>query len=296
MSWPADWSQSAWQWLGFVGTIVAVGCVGFWLLIEVVESEDFVIAASEASRRAALIGAFASLARFSALLVDANGVARQQQIALSTLMVQQSSTLGLRALLLLIAPIAFLLSSVSRGSSGSRLAAALSTVAPGIIDIGTSLARGRWRGALHPTHLIAAGLWIGTLFVIVAAVPILASVRESGSTQVRSRFVRSLIHAFSPMALACAAVLAISGLLSAMPRLGHVDALWTSAYGVVLCAKLTLLALLFALGAWNWRRVKPALDTPVGLETLGRSSAAELVVALGVTLVSAVLVTLPVGK
>jgi putative copper export protein len=48
-----------------------------------------------------------------------------------------------------------------------------------------------------------------------------------------------------------------------------------------------------ALGAWNWRRVRPRLGSEDSVAEIRRSSAMELAVAAVVLAVTAVLVNLP---
>ena len=48
-----------------------------------------------------------------------------------------------------------------------------------------------------------------------------------------------------------------------------------------------------ALGAWNWRRVRPALGAAPGAGRLRRSATAELLIGAALLGVTAVLVALP---
>ena len=101
------------------------------------------------------------------------------------------------------------------------------------------------------------------------------------------------MRAFSPVALACAGVVAVTGVAAAWWHLGALSALWTSAYGRTLLLKLGLLTLVAAIGAYNWRRVRPTLGHEPGARRLQRSSAAELAVGALVVTVTAVLVATP---
>jgi putative copper export protein len=79
-------------------------------------------------------------------------------------------------------------------------------------------------------------------------------------------------------------------------HLKYVAALWTTSYGYTLIAKLGVVAVVVALGAWNWRRMTPKLSAEEAAHELRRSSAAELVFAGVVLLLTAVLVSLPGPK
>jgi copper transport protein len=133
-------------------------------------------------------------------------------------------------------------------------------------------------------HILGAAGWLGSLlWVVVAAV---------GPGRSASR-VASLVHAFSPAALAFAAIVAITGVVSAWLRLGALSALWGSGYGQVLLVKLALIVLLTFVGFHNWRRVRPTLGTNEASVRLERSAKLELGVGLLIILVTAVLVATP---
>jgi copper transport protein len=105
----------------------------------------------------------------------------------------------------------------------------------------------------------------------------------------------ALVGAFSPWALACAAVAAATGGVSAWLHLGAPAAFWSTAYGRTLLVKLALVAPVAATGAYNWRRLRPALAA--GREDvtrlLARTATVELVVAALVLAATAVLVATP---
>jgi len=63
--------------------------------------------------------------------------------------------------------------------------------------------------------------------------------------------------------------------------------------GYTLIAKLWVVALVFALGAWNWRRQRPTLGSEAAAASIRRSATAELTVAAIVLVITAVLVSLP---
>ena len=101
------------------------------------------------------------------------------------------------------------------------------------------------------------------------------------------------MRAFSPMALAGAAVVAVTGILNVVFQLGAISEVWSTGYGRALLIKLALLAGVGALGFYNWRRVLPGLGDDAGTHRLRRSARAELGLGLVVLLVTAVLVALP---
>jgi Putative copper export protein len=100
----------------------------------------------------------------------------------------------------------------------------------------------------------------------------------------------ALIGVFSPIALACAAAVIITGLGSAWLRVGSLAALWGSAYGRVLLIKLVVVSLLVVAGAYNWQRVTPSLLHEGGAGRMRRSAVAELTIGALVLAVTAVLI------
>lgn len=141
-------------------------------------------------------------------------------------------------------------------------------------------------------HVLSAGAWLGSLFVVL-----FAGMRAAGTEgEGRARGVAGLVNAFSPVALASAAVLAATGVFAAAMQLDSVAALWQSGYGRTLLVKLALLSVVFATGAYNWKRVQPALGEETAVGRLRRSAGVELTVGALVLLVTAVLVaTAPPG-
>lgn len=138
-------------------------------------------------------------------------------------------------------------------------------------------------------HVLAASAWLGTLFWLAAAG--LGAPLRDGTR--RADHVAALVGAFSPVALLSAAVVALTGVVTAWQRLDRVADLWTTPYGQVLFRKLVLVGVVALVGAYNWRRVRPALGTDAATGRLRRSMWTELCVGLLVLLATAVLVATP---
>ncbi len=143
-------------------------------------------------------------------------------------------------------------------------------------------------------HVLAAGGWLGSLFAMVAVgVPVALSLSAERNLPAAS-LVAELVNAFSPTALAFAAIVVITGVTSAWLRLQSVSALWRSTYGRVLLVKLVFVALVLAGGAFNWLRMRGALrDSVAGQDAthrFHRSGMFELVAGALVIAVTAILV------
>jgi len=139
-------------------------------------------------------------------------------------------------------------------------------------------------------HVLGAALWLGTLgWILAAALPTLRTARA----EERDGAVATLFHAFHPVALAGVALVVVSGGVSAWLRLGGLAPLVASRYGQVLLVKLTLLAVVGALGAFNAVRLLPTLGAAESTIRIRRSATAEVAIALAIVAVTAVLVAIP---
>ena len=93
---------------------------------------------------------------------------------------------------------------------------------------------------LDAAHVLAAGLWAGTLTALAL------TVRSRGAWA-------RLLPRYSTLALWCVLTLAATGVIDAAVRLGSVSALVDTGYGRIVLAKVTVLAGLVCLASW-WRR------------------------------------------
>ena len=155
--------------------------------------------------------------------------------------------------------------------------------------------------ATQVLHLIGAGGWVGSLALLTLlaipaarALPVDATSAAPGDAPDNpDARVAGLVRAFSPTALAFAALLGVTGLVTAWDHLGGFAPLWQSTYGRTLLIKLGFLSVAVATGAYNWRRVLPVLGEPHASARLRRSSLIELTAAVLVIAVTAVLVASP---
>jgi copper transport protein len=142
-------------------------------------------------------------------------------------------------------------------------------------------------------HVVAASAWLGALLsLLFAAWPLVRGVR--GMDAIGSGpLVASLVRSFHPVALTCAAIVVVSGLVAAWLRLPTVGSLWESTYGRVLLIKLAFVAVVVILGGLNWRRMLPSLGDEAAARRITRTASAELTIAALVLAVTAVLVSTP---
>lgn len=144
--------------------------------------------------------------------------------------------------------------------------------------------------AVDAAHVLAAGGWIGTLaFVAFVAIPATAPL----DADTRPRLVREIVTTFSNIALVCVAIILLSGVASSWIQMRSVTALWTSPYGRMLLLKLGLVALVAGAGAYNWRVATPRLLAAGGVSRMRAVMTMELLFAVCVLGVTAVLVATP---
>jgi len=156
----------------------------------------------------------------------------------------------------------------------------------------TNLFYSQWARAVNPIHRLAGGLWIGTLFIMLAAGFTAILTSELDAVR-RGQLAASMVARFSPLALSAFAVLATSGLITAWKHIKRIDNLWTTSYGWTLIAKLCVVLIVVGLGAWNWRRQRPLMGTESAASVLRRSATAEVIAATVVLIITSVLVSLP---
>jgi len=148
----------------------------------------------------------------------------------------------------------------------------------------------RWKAVLvtaDGVHTLAAGTWIGSLALILWVG------RPAGRSTAGLELYAEQIRNFSPMAIVSVAALLSMGVVLAWTHLTAVSDLWTETYGRILSAKIAVAGAVFAAGFVNWRRGIPALGTEAGAQAIQRRAAWEVSMAVGVLLLTAVLVHSP---
>jgi putative copper export protein len=286
------WSEPVTEFVGFASLFFANGALGFRyaalrgsLPVEA-RPEPARLLAGDAAHRAATLGLLGTLVQGALTVVRLPGQAARMHLTTSQLLGTDAQTMA-RCLLLLVAIAGFTL-AIARQRRGWPIAA--------VGLIGSELAgvlAGDWTRLVNPVHQLLAGLWLGSLAVMVIAGMTPALRAPHG---VRGPAVAEMVNGFSPLALVCGPLLIVTGVTTALRHLHPFSALWSTPYGYALLVKLCLVALVFALGGWNWRRQRPRLGSEEAAGGILRSSLLELSVATLVLMVTAVLVSLPSPK
>ncbi len=285
------------RWLGYISIFLVVGAVTFRfrLLGEAERSADEAFT-DIASTNAATLGVVAAVGSLVTTVMRVVRESIDMPDVPVTSMLGSSWGWSIIATLIasLIAIVAF--SRAHSSSSPQRdtswrialIAAAVLVVTPAFSGhaIGSDSA---WIGVpIDIIHVAAGSTWLGTLAAI-AVVGIPAALKTPGSVRPGAR-VAQLINAFSPTALKSGAAIVATGLIQSFMNLPRLDALWTTQYGSALYRKLIFVILLFAIGAWNWRRLKPRLGGDDGVVILRKTAAVEMLFAVLVLAITAILV------
>jgi putative copper export protein len=291
-----EWSEPARELVGFVALFLTAGAVGFRYAVArgrlaaapaaapgAVPADQAVY--DDAARRAAVLGLVGALVSAALAASRLPELAARRHVGVGALITSDVQT-AVQLAMLLIAIAGFALAAARR-PVGWPIAAV------GVV-VGALRAAlvGQWARLVNPVHSLAAGLWIGTLFVLVVA-GLAVVLRDETVRARRGAIVADMINGFSPLALTCGIVVVLFGLITAWRHLHTLDALWTTPYGYALLVKLCLVAIVFTLGAWNWRRQRPTLGGDAAALSMRRSSISELAVAGAVLLATAILVSIP---
>ena len=118
--------------------------------------------------------------------------------------------------------------------------------------------------------------WAGSLL------PFALVIRGGGAS------ARGMLRRFSVAVLPVVALLVLAGVTLAVVQVGHVEALWTAAYGRVLVAKLVLLVFLFTLAAINRFGLTPAFARrdPAAPRQFVRTARTEIVLVCAILAVA----------
>jgi hypothetical protein len=292
------WSEPAREFVGMIAQFLAVGAVGFrFAALGRRLGAPVAAAASDAApttdadvyhhaaRRAATIGLFGAFVQAVMLWESLPAAASRAHLTVGQALTSNFQ-IATPVWLLAIAIIGFAL------ASGGKLAGWWLAILGVVVGPLVPLFVGKWLSLINPVHRLMAGFWIGTLFVLVLA-GLGTVLRDERSKERRGQMAADMVNGFSPMALACAVVLVLSGITTAWRHLTPFSSLWTTAYGWTFIVKLCFVAGVFVLGVWNWKRQRPQMGTEGAAVALRRSARAELTVATCVLVVTAILISLP---
>ncbi len=137
-------------------------------------------------------------------------------------------------------------------------------------------------------HLIAAGLWLGSLIPLALLLVYLLRFREEGWIAV----AYDASSRFSNLGIAAVATLLVSGTINAWFLIGGMNGLVGTSYGRLLLLKITLFATMVCLAGINREYLLPRLFGDIGMNPpssagkwLLRSSLVEIALGMGIILI-----------
>lgn len=290
------WPQPITEYIGFIGSLLPAGALGFRFVVmrgAIARGEQSEVNAThrrvyaDTAHRAAMVGLIGVIVAIGLFAYQLPGLAARRHTTVSQLLTHNAGV-EIQAAGLILALIGFALAM--RTNAGWVLAAIgflAEMLRNGLI--------GQWRDLAGPLHVLAAGFWIGTLFVMIVA-GISVVLRSEVAREGRGAIVTDMVHSFSPLALTAASILVLFGIVIAWEHLHVLSNLWSSPYGIALMVKLCFVAVVFILGAWNWRRQRPTLGSESAALAIKRSATSEVAVAALVLVATAVLLSIPAPR
>jgi copper transport protein len=285
------------RWLSFISIFGVIGVVAFRMLVlRKVSPKGGDLFSQLATTNAATMGIIAATGALVGAVLKLNREsADMPDVSLGAMLFD--SAWGVSLLLQIAGSVAAIISFYYAHKSPNRnawFAAMLASLALGVSPALSSHASTTPQPAISVIadiiHVFAGSAWLGNLAVIMI-VGISAALKTPDSIRPGSR-VASMINAFSPIALTCGGLIVFTGVIASVYHLKPFNTLWTTPYGAALLFKLFFVALLFAAGAWNWRRMKPRLTGDDAISPMRSSATLELLLAAVVLGITAILVAL----
>lgn len=289
---PSSWPYVLIRWLTYVALATSIGCLVAHFKLRAEET----LGDAGSQRRLARWGvrsgaalALLALARLWAQWLTLGGSEAGSFAELMRPMLLETFwgvALMAQFVLALIVTRAF--AAVPRAGAWSRaaLATLLLSITPALSGHAVSEARPVLGVIVDVIHVLAAGVWLGTLIVLVPiAIPI---VRDDSARA----GLKKLLVGFSRVALVSATLLLVTGTYAAWVNIGSWHALWSTPYGNALLRKLLVVIVAAGLGALNWRVSVPRL-TLGGPQRFATTGTAEVIAAVLIFLLTAVLVGEP---
>src|SRR3954462_8365777 len=154
-----EWADAIKEFIGFVALFLGAGAIGFrYFALRGWQIESDRPFYDDAARRAALLGLLGVAVTLITAAIGLPGVAARKHLAAGAFLMSDRATM-MQFGFLPLAVIGYALAAM-------RLNAGLPIAAVGVV-VGALRQGllGQWSKLINPVHSLAAGLWIGTLFV-----------------------------------------------------------------------------------------------------------------------------------
>lgn len=280
------------RWIEFVGIVTVLGALGFVLFALPGAGWGAEAVAESTVRARGLAMAATGLLLLTGLTrLWGEAAALGGSSALGVLLSRTSWGTGwaIGAIGVIIVALGLLLAKTRpRGWLVAAAGAALVSMAPALTGhaIGTDYAS--VAVALDTAHVLGAGLWVGTLaIVMLVGIPVALTPSVGGGAEA----VGSLLRTFHRLALVMSLLLIATGIGGAALRLDAIGDLFATDYGQLIFRKIVLAGILVGFGAYHARSIEPARWSEKSLRAFRWTAAIELVIAAGVLALTAVLVS-----
>lgn len=291
--------QQALRFVAVLSMVIIIGAIAFALFVVPAATQsdsgaiaEFRLRMDHGLRSLALVGAW-SLLVLAVIRVVSHGIVLSGSLgALRANEVADlitGTTFGRGVLLQVAATVTLLFglrAAMPRWSALAGVAVALAISAP-FLGHPAAVPDVRFLAmSIDAVHVLAAGGWAGAILMLsIVALPNVSVVRANGRIDV----VRDLLRAFSPLALWCAAGVAVTGLLGGWLELRDLGLVLESDYGRMLVRKIVVVLVIALLGAYHWRGVQPAMANEGSVARLRISLALDVALVLLVLLITAFL-------
>lgn len=285
------------RWLSFISIFGVIGVIGFRsLILRKVSPKGGDLFSQMATTNAATFGIVSATGVLLAAMLKLNREsADMPDVSIGSMMFE--SLWGLSLLLQIAGAATGIVAFYYAHKSPNRnawfaatLAAVALAISPSLSSHASSTPQPFISVVADVIHMLAGSLWLGSLAVIMV-VGVSAALKTPDSIRPGTRLA-SMINAFSPIALSCGGLIVLTGVIASVYHLKPLRTLWTTPYGAALMFKLIFVVLLFAAGAWNWRRMKPRLTGDDAISPMRSFATLELLLATVVLGVTAILVAL----
>lgn len=286
------------RWLGFLGSVLLIGIGAFHFAV---------VGGAKKRGEAEAVAAFlprlrgytyvvASVALLATVLRLADGFVSFGGSRMGTLMF--GSPWGLAWWIYFLGAVAAFIGVRTTGRAGTRRGGWRLVALGGVLTaISMPFAGHGWAAAsraisvpAHMLHTLGAGIWLGGLAVLaLVALPFLATRKDAEG---RSAEAPAWVASFSRIALIGVGVLVVTGGVNAWQHVGGFGSLFGTPYGRTLLVKTGVIGAAFLIGLYNWKQARPALDETGRPGLIKLPATVELILGIGVLLVTAVLVAM----
>ena len=142
------------------------------------------------------------------------------------------------------------------------------------------------------SHLVAAGVWVGSLLPLAL---LFAAARRATNAAVAS-MARDATRRFSVLGMIAVGTLLVTGVINTCVLVGSIPALIGTDYGCLLVAKMCLFIAMVCIAAFNRMQLAPRLSSATGADAqrqLQRNSLIEASMGVLILFIVGALGTLP---